>query len=192
MIDLIATAKCGLLDSMFLAAFRLPMMPTVAAVTAFALAHGIGRALAHALGLRPMRIRTLWPMIRLVLIVIATLLLIAIAIRGVVYPLFLARMVKDAYYCSYLELGRDLQPAHWIVFATMLVVHCSCVAVFDDRRFRNLESSALRAAWISGYVSLGIVGYLMTIVLDAVLVPLTALFILPFAYCGIGILARHR
>jgi hypothetical protein len=192
MIDLIATAKCGLLDNMFLATFWLPMMPTMAAVTAFTVAHGMGRGLAHVFGFRPTEVRTLWPITRIVLIAIVALLVVAIAFRGIAYPVFLARMVKDAYYCSYLEIGRDLQSAHWIVFVLMFMAHCLCAALFDDRRFRNLEPVSLRVACIFGYVSLGIAGYLMAIALDAVLVPLTVLFILPFAYCGIGILARHR
>jgi hypothetical protein len=192
MIDLIATAKCGLLDNMFRAIFWVPMMPTVIAMTAFAVAEGMGRALGHVLGLRPVRVGNVWPMTRLVLAAIAALSIVAIAIHGVAYPLFLARMVKDACYCSYFEAGRDLQAVHWIVFCLMFLAQTSCVAIFDDRWLRALHSRCFQTALIVVYVALGIVGYVMAIVLDATLVPLTVLFILPFAYCGIGLLARRR
>ena len=192
MLDLIGTAKCGLLDNVFAGTFWMPMMPTVIAVTAFVLGHGAGRALGHFTGLRPVRPDTLWPTVRIALAALAVLIVVAVAARGIVYPLFLARMVKDAYYCSYFETTRDLQAAHWIVFAMMFIAHLCCVAFFDDRRLRALDSLWLQATSLAAYVALGVVGYVMAVSLDATVVPLTVLFILPFVYCGIGLLARQR
>lgn len=192
MIDLIATAKCSLLDNMFLGMFLLPMMPTVVGVTAFVVAHGLGRSAAHVLANRPIRTDAMWSIARLMLAVIAATLVVMVALRCLIYPVFLARMVKDAYYCSYFEAGRDLHAVHWIVFGLMFLAHAFCVVVFDDHRFQRLDSTSLKVASVVSYVVLGVVGYLMAISLDATLVPLTILFILPFAYCGIGILARQR
>lgn len=192
MIDLIATTKCGLLDAMFVGTFWLPLMPTVVVLTAFAVAHGLGRLLALLFQRRPIRLHRVWPTARVVLLAIAAILVIMMALRGPIYPLFLGRMVKDAYYCSYFEVSRDLKMAHLIVFGLMFAAHAFCIVLFDDRRFRRIDSASVKAVLIATYVVLGMAGYLMAIALNANLVPLTILFILPFAYFGIGILARHR
>lgn len=192
MIDLIATAKCGLLDTMFAGTFWLPLMPTVVVLTAFAVAHGLGRLLAHLLQRRPIHLHRLWPTARVILLATAAILIFAMALRGPVYPLFLGRMVKDAYYCSYFEVSRDLKMVRLIVFGLMLAAQAFSVALFDDRRFRRIDSTSVKAVLIATYVVLGMVGYLTVIALNDALVPLTVLFILPFAYCGIGTLARQR
>ncbi|MGV3549611.1 hypothetical protein [Rhizobium sp.] len=192
MIDLIASAKCGLIDRMFVGTFWVPMMPTVVALSAFVFAHCFGRLAAHALAIRPLRIHGMWASTRPILSLLGAIIVFLIALRGLMYPVFLARMVKDSYYCSYIEIGRDLRAAHFIVFGLMFIAHVLCVVVFDDHRFQRLEPSPLKIAATTAYAMLGLLGYLMAIALDATLVPLTILFILPFACCGIGVLARQR
>lgn len=192
MIDLIGTAKCRLIDNMFLGMFWLPMMPTMVAVTAFAVAHALGRSAAHVLDIRPIRAEAMWQIARLTIATIAAFLVVMVTLRGLIYPMVLARIVKDACYCSYLEVGRDLRAVHWIVFGPMFLAHAFCVTVFDDRSFRKVASVSLKTALVTAYVMLGIAGYLTATALDAALVPLTVLFILPFACCGIGVLARRR
>lgn len=190
--DLIATAKCGLLGRVFSGTFFLPLMPTVIAASAFVLAHMLGRMLAHAFSMRPMELRRAWPMARFLIVALGVAIALMVAARGAVYPLFVMRAIKDAYYCSYFEAGRDLQCVHVWVFALMFATHTACVAVFDERRLRQVESRALRIISVGFYAGLAVSGYLMAIALDATLVPLTLLFMLPFGYCGIGVLARLK
>lgn len=190
--DLIATAKCGLLDRLFEGTFLVPLMPTVFAVTAFTVAHVLGRILAHLLGIRPLEVRAIWPAMRIGLAVSAVVLVVMMLIRGVAYPLFLLRMAKDAYYCSGFEAGRDLTVVHLAVFGVLFLAHGLCVAFYDHGRFRSLDSVLLKGVLVAIYVVFVTVGYLFATVLDATLVPLTILFVLPFAYCGVGMLARPR
>lgn len=190
--DLIATAKCGLLDRVFEGTFWLPLMPTVLAASAFVLAHGLGRIMAHVSSIRALEFHSAWPRVRFSIAALGVALAVMVAARGIAYPLFLLRMTKDAYYCSYFEAGRDLQLAHVSIFALMFATQTIRVMVFDEGRFRQLQSRSLRILSTGLYVGLGATGYLMAVALDAILVPLTLLFMLPFAFCGIGVLARLR
>lgn len=190
--DLIATAKCGLLDRLFAGTFLIPMVPTVIALTAFALAHVLGRLFAHLFAVRPLELRRLLPAARIALMGLIVIVAAMMLVRGIAYPLFLLRMTKDAYYCSAFEAGRDLKAVHFVAFALMFLTHVACVALYDDRRFRRLQPRWLKAGLTGGYAVVTTSAYALATTLDAVLVPLMILFILPFACCGIGILARQR
>jgi hypothetical protein len=190
--DLIMAAKCSLLDSMVAGTVWLPLMPTVLAVTAFVLAHVTGRTLSHFLRIRPFRPKPAWPIFRAALGLAAVVLVALIAWRGIAYPLFLLRMGKDAYQCSYFEAGRDLHTLQLIMFGLAFSVQVLCVSGFGDRRWRTTQSRAVKAASLAVYLFLGLSGYWLVLTLDPVIAPLLALFAMPFAYCGFRMLARQR
>ncbi|MDB5524409.1 MAG: hypothetical protein JWM58_2172 [Rhizobium sp.] len=190
--DLMMAAKCSLLDRLVAGTVGLPLMPTVLAVTAFVLAHIAGRTLSHFLRIRPFRPKPAWPIFRAALGLAAVVLAVLIAWRGIAYALFLLRMGKDAYQCSYFEAGRDLHTVQLIMFGLAFSVQVLCMLGFNDRRWRATQSRAVKAVWLAVYLLLGLSSYGLVLRLDPTIAPLLVLFVVPFAYCGLGMLGRQR
>lgn len=190
--DLFMAAKCGLLDNMVAGTFWLPLMPTVLIVTAVVLAHVTGRTLSHFLGFHSLNLKPAWQVTRAGLSAAAVILVVLIAWRGIAYPLFLLRMGKDAYQCSYFEAGRDLHTVQLIMFGLAFIVQTLCVMGFNHRHWRATRSRPIKVARLTTYTILAPTAYGLVLTLDPAIAPLLALFAVPLAYCGLGMLGRFE